>query len=223
MILFSYNFPHKKTMDFVFLAEYYGFKIDHVIAAPHVVLPEPKRKYKSNIPYMGLIETENLCFKKGIPYSVMPHNSDECIELLQKLKPTLGLISGARILSKKVIECFSKGIVNFHPGLIPECRGLDTAHWVGWDNLPVGVTSHFIDNRVDAGNIIQRKKVSLPDNPSLRDISFVLYQAQLEIFYPTIRDAHNKNKFELVTTIKKPYKYFPPELEEELMERINAL
>jgi hypothetical protein len=79
MILFAYDFPHKKTMDFIFLAEYYGFKIDHVVGAPHVDLPTPKRKYQSNIPYMGLIETEFLCFKKKIPYSVMPHNSDQCI------------------------------------------------------------------------------------------------------------------------------------------------
>jgi hypothetical protein len=38
-----------------------------------------------------------------------------------------------------------------------------------------------------------------------------------------MRDAYSKDKFELVDTIKKPYKYFPSELEDELMERINDL
>ena len=54
------------------------------------------------------------------------------------------------------IKGLSKGIINFHPGLIPEARGLDTPQWCIYDGIPLGVTSHFIDSKVDAGRIIER-------------------------------------------------------------------
>ena len=220
MILFTYDFPHKKTLDFIFYCRHYGYDIEAVIAAPKVKLPIPKRKYKAGVNLnIGVIPTVDICKSMDIPYHVIPHN--DSVELLQDLQPEVGLIAGARILSKDVINCFRKGIINFHPGGIPEARGLDTPRWIVYDDLPVAVTSHFIDPRVDGGWIIKRLDMEVEPNDTLKDIGLKLYLGQLEIFEETmkiaINSSMNHNELELVSNDAKPsYKYFPSELEEEL-------
>jgi phosphoribosylglycinamide formyltransferase-1 len=220
MILFAYHFPHKKTQDFIFYSQYYNFKIDAVIASPYVDLKQPPKKYPTNIQYIGLIDPLEMCFKLGIPYYVAKHNSSESLQILENYKPKLGLISGARLLSTEIIRSFSKGIINFHPGLIPEARGVDTLQWIIYDSLPMGVTSHFIDHRVDAGRIIERKELPRYKDDTLKDISLRLYHGQLEIFRETITRAKNDKYFERVQDdVKRSYGYFPTELEDEMYKR----
>jgi len=212
MILFAYDFPHRKTQDFIFYLNYYNFKIDAVIGAPKQLLNIPEQKYHSGVPTIGIHSTLEICWKMKIPYYTMGHNSDECLHFLEQRKPKLGLVAGARILKKEVIDKFSLGIMNFHPGGIPECRGLDTAHWIEHDNLPVAVTSHFIDGRVDGGWIIKRQEFNRPPNCTLQDIGSLLYYGQLAIFRESISAVKGKTKedFELVPKDAKPtYGYFP--------------
>ena len=109
----------------------------------------PRKKYRSHIRVTGLIHPAEICANMKIPFFACAHDSKECLELLDMYRPTLGMVSGARMLSGEVISKFKKGIINFHPGLIPEARGLDTAHWCIYDQVPLGVTCHFIDKRVD--------------------------------------------------------------------------
>ena len=212
MILFAYDFPHRKTQDFIFYLNYYNFKLDVVIGAPSVLLDVPEQQYHSSVPTIGIHDTREICWKLNIPYFMMGHNTDECLHLLEQKKPKLGLISGARILTKEVIDKFSLGIINFHPGGIPDCRGLDTAHWIMYNDLEVAVTSHFIDGRVDAGWIIKRQGFEKSKDYTLQDIGSLLYYGQLAIFRESISAVKGKNNedFEYVPTDVKPsYGYFP--------------
>ena len=54
---------------------------------------------------------------------------DEEFRLIKKHNLDIGIILGARILSKQIIDAFSIGIVNLHPGILPENRGLDNVKW----------------------------------------------------------------------------------------------
>ena len=211
MILFAYDFPHRKTQDFIFYLKYYNFKLDVVIGAPKQLIKVPEQQYHSDVPTIGIHDTRELCWKMSIPYYRMGHNSTECLHFLDQQKPKLGLISGARILKKEVIDKFSLGIINFHPGGIPDCRGLDTAHWIMYNNLRVAVTSHFIDGRVDAGWIIKRQEFEKPENYTLQDIGSLLYYGQLAIFRESISAVKGKKKedFEYVPKdAKVTYGYY---------------
>ena len=211
MILFAYDFPHRKTQDFINYLRYYNFKLDAVIGAPKLLLKIPEQKYHSSVSTIGLHDTREMCWKMKIPYYRMGHNSPECLEYLDRHKPKLGLISGARILKKEVIDKFSLGIINFHPGGIPDCRGLDTAHWIMYKELSVAVTSHFIDGRVDAGWIIKRQEFDKPKDYTLQDIGSLLYYGQLAIFRESISavKGHKKEDFEYVPKdAKAPYGYY---------------
>ena len=154
MIIFAYDFPHKKTIDFIIHCVLRGFKISAIVGAPPAKLNIPKSKIRSKIRHENFYHPSELANAFEIPYKVMPHNSLELESYLKNLKPDLGLISGARILKSNIIDTFETGIINFHPGLIPEARGLDALSWSILNNIDLGVTSHLIDHKVDAGRIL---------------------------------------------------------------------
>ena len=43
---------------------------------------------------------------------------------------------------------FDTGIINIHPGLLPENRGLDNIKWALYHNMPQGLTVNFIRKRL---------------------------------------------------------------------------
>ena len=86
-----------------------------------------------------------------------------------------------------IIDEFSKGIINFHPGLIPECRGLDALQWSIFNDVDLGVTSHLIDRKVDAGRLIEIKQIALFKDDTLLDLSERLYETQLEMLNSSLK------------------------------------
>jgi folate-dependent phosphoribosylglycinamide formyltransferase PurN len=222
MILFTYNFHHQKTQNLIFYCQYYGYSIDAVFAAEWRDLGFPEPKLRTGLHTLGTIHPADLCRKFAIPYHVVDHNSNEAIELLSEMQPKIGLIAGARILYSEVIDQFSKGIINFHPGLIPEVRGLDCVQWAIFEGHRIGVTSHLIDGRVDAGCII--KKIELPEYPddTILDLGERLNQGQLKIFFETIDSVTNdyQDSFTFIEKgAKPPNSHFPTELLPELAIR----
>jgi folate-dependent phosphoribosylglycinamide formyltransferase PurN len=199
--LFAYDFPHKKTKDFILTLEYFGYKLACIVAAPYVKLNIPQPKIRTSVHESELLHPRDLAKLFGIPYFVMPHNSAECIGILKKSKIDIGIIGGARILSQDVINAVQYGIINFHPGLIPENRGLDNLKWAIYMGIPQGVTSHFIDKRVDAGRVIIRKIVQIYSDDTLFDIQQRLYETQLELIDPTLKlvQIRSLEDFKLIT------------------------
>ena len=62
-------------------------------------------------------------------YFVLNHNSNTIVDIIREHSIDLGVIAGARILDHKIIKLFNRGIINFHPAILPECRGLDSLLW----------------------------------------------------------------------------------------------
>ena len=63
------------------------------------------------------------------------------------------IITGAIILDKEIIG--NKKIINVHPGIIPTTRGLDSFKWAIYNLDPLGITLHYIDQRVDSGEVLR--------------------------------------------------------------------
>jgi len=71
-------------------------------------------------------------------------NIDNCQELY--------IVLGGGILSAECVE--GKRILNCHPGIIPSSRGLDSFKWAIYEKKPLGVSLHYIDAEVDAGEVV---------------------------------------------------------------------
>ena len=179
IVMFAYNFPHRKTFDFIEKIYDNGFSISLILAANFVPIDKPKRAFQ-----LKKIESkspEELAKKYKIPYYVVRHNSLDSQTLLKKYAINFGVISGARILHKNIISSVSYGILNFHPGILPIIRGLDSILWSIYKDQPIGVTAHLINEHIDSGMLVQKKIISIDKNDDLQSLYEKNYQLQLDL------------------------------------------
>lgn len=170
--LFAYDFPHRKTQDFMtelFLA---GHRDVAVIAAPfrELEVGDKNRYFPTTLQRVPAANTVELAEAFGYPYVSLDHDDRDGIAgFIGKHGCDTAVIAGARIIKRAIIELFPGGIVNFHPGRIPETSGLDAFYYSIRNNVPVGVTAHFIDWRIDAGDLIffEELEVGLHDTPEI--------------------------------------------------------
>ena len=67
-----------------------------------------------------------------------------------------------KILSKTFIKNFKGKILNIHPSLLPKYKGLNThERAIRNKDKYSGCTVHFVNSRLDSGEIIKQKKVRI--------------------------------------------------------------
>ncbi|MBS1917400.1 MAG: hypothetical protein JST87_14065 [Bacteroidetes bacterium] len=74
-------------------------------------------------------------------------------------------------ISKKVLDLFECGILNFHLGNLPDYKGNATVNWTiinGEDHINGNI--HKMDPELDAGDIISRKAISITPSTYIADI-----------------------------------------------------
>jgi len=156
--IITYHYPHLKTEQVLLnLLKKYSPAQMHMYALPFV--PRKERNIQINHrPDQSIsIGPEVMAKAHGIAYTPVAHD----YEIPDGLD--YYLILGAGILSAEFVK--NKKTFNGHPGIIPAVRGLDAFKWSILENKPLGVTLHFIDERVDAGDIIS----IIPTNVYLSD------------------------------------------------------
>lgn len=206
-MLFIYDFPHKKTQDFLLRLYCEGYSIKYVIAAPKRKLPYKPLIYRIEPRYSDLIHPKKLCTKLAIRYYPLDHNSKEVVHILTQNPVDLYIISGARILNKEIIETTKNSLLNIHPGLLPENRGLDTLLWSIVNNIPIGISSHFLGNRIDCGSLIYRECLQLFHDDSLIDVSQRLIEKQSNILIHTLH-LLQRRKISLTNIETTNYPYY---------------
>lgn len=179
--LFAYDFPHRKSHDFIVELNIRIGKEFCVIAAPRKDLSVDRRKYLSfDIDVAPPLSAQYLCERLGVPFYAVEHEDFSKIsELQSNLGFQLGLIAGARIIPEDTIRVFPEGVVNFHPGLIPQTSGLDAFYYSIINDVDMGVTVHFIDEKVDAGDLIFFEPLAVNLNEPPEVVSFNNYQLQI--------------------------------------------
>ncbi len=108
---------------------------------------------------------------KIINYNNKNSAEKQMIRLVKKYHINLICLAGfMKILSKKFIKNFKYKIINIHPSLLPKYKGLKT-HERAIKNKDKfsGCTVHFVNERLDSGKIILKKKVKLlkSDTPKI--------------------------------------------------------
>ena len=106
--------------------------------------------------------------KNKIPTKIINYKNKikaekEIIKYLDKYNINLICLAGfMKILSKYFIKKFKNKIINIHPSLLPKYKGLNTHERVINNNEKFsGCTVHYVNENLDSGKIILRKKVKL--------------------------------------------------------------
>ncbi len=111
-------------------------------------------------------------------------NSHDLVDYIESVRPHVGVFTGGGLLKSKIINCFYKGIINCHMGLLPKYRGMDVVEWPIIDkSFNLGLTTHLIDKGVDTGDIIRTK-------------TYHVRYSNYELQY--VRDEFEKNMCEMI-------------------------
>jgi folate-dependent phosphoribosylglycinamide formyltransferase PurN len=180
--LFAYAFPHRKTRDFILELASSGFTRVSVIAAPwrKLVVADSGVHLPNSIQHAPPHGTSEACKLCNFSYHEIPHDDVEAIAALQREHGfDLGIVAGARILKPAILRMFNKGIVNFHPGKLPEAAGLDAFFKTITQRSSPGVTAHYIDHRVDAGRELFFEETQLGPDDMPEVVRHNIYQSEL--------------------------------------------
>lgn len=98
----------------------------------------------------------------------------------------ISLLSG-RMIKHPLIEFPKYGCINFHPGPLPECRGLKGYSFAILSNMNYyGVSAHYIDEeKFDVGPLIDTKR--FPINP-MKETAYSLVKKTEPIFIDFFKD-----------------------------------
>ncbi len=99
-----------------------------------------------------------------------------------------------RILKKEEFEDIPYGAINFHPGYLPYNRGMYPHVWPLIDGSPAGVTLHYINEKVDTGDIIAQKRIKVSPTDIASDLEEKTQHEIFELFkkmWMKIKDNRN--------------------------------
>ena len=90
-------------------------------------------------------------------------NTDATKKLLRDLSPDIVILGQTGIVSKDILGIPRIGLLNAHPGILPDYRGIDCPQWAIFNGEPekLGCSLHWVDTGVDTGNIIRSEKFDI--------------------------------------------------------------
>jgi len=139
--------------------------------------------------------------------------SNDFINKLKEVKATLQVIVAFRMLPKIVWEIPIYGTFNLHASLLPSYRGAAPIHWAIINGEEkTGVTTFFIDEKIDTGEIILQKEILIHKDEivgELHDRLMILGATLVSETVSNIRDNKVSTKKQPKIDIKIAPKLFP--------------
>ncbi len=158
-----------------------GYDISAVVTVPdkpqgrHLKMqPSPVKKFalENNL---NILQPENL-------------KSEDFISSIKEISPDIIVVIAFRILPQEVYSISNLGTFNLHASLLPKYRGaapINRAIMNG--EKTTGVTSFFLDNKVDTGNIILQRSIEISDDDNFGTLYNKLSELGSEVTLETVR------------------------------------
>lgn len=179
-----------------------------VIEEASGVAEEEREKFLRRIDGRPLAPTlERQAREHGVPVLTVPiHSSERLMEHLGALALDLVVLGGTRILRGAILKHPREGILNSHPGLLPECRGSSSPAWSVFHDIPIGASTHFIDEGIDTGDLLLRRELPVRRGMHYEDLCYetlllagVLMKEALEAYergeWPRLRRPQGRSRW----------------------------
>ena len=207
--LLTYNTPHRKTQDVLLRLLAKGYDVT-LVAQPFTKEERPEPIYPHRPTGAININPKELSTLIRCDYIVCDHNH------LNRLDCDVYIIGGA-----KIITSLPKApVINSHPGVLPYTRGLDSFKWAIYHGLPIGVTVHIIDEKIDSGHIIYREEIQKEPAEQFYHLAMRLYDFEINALVEHFNDSDQEIEQDFYTEYPdKPFTRMSHIQEVEMMKR----
>lgn len=159
-------------------------------------------------------------------YSFNSLKDSELLDFLQEKNYDIGIQGGGLgLISPELFNSFNYGMLNFHPGDLPQYKGSQCPEHQIMDGKNVVCTCHLVSEELDGGDIVSKKVLDLDLNSYYhmrssiyREVSKFLVEviqniASLEVFKSSlVKQNSNGNVFK-----------YDPDLEEKIITEWETL
>ncbi|NNJ58652.1 MAG: methionyl-tRNA formyltransferase [Lutibacter sp.] len=127
--------------------------------------------------------------------------SEEFIQELEALNANLQIVVAFRMLPKVVWQMPIYGTFNLHASLLPAYRGAAPINWAIINGeTKTGVTTFFIDEKIDTGNIILQQEVLIRNDETVGELHDKLMNVGSELVVKTVNQIQQNT----IKTYKQP-------------------
>ena len=116
-----------------------------------------------------------------------PNAAAELVQMLRDAGVDLVALAGfMRVLKSPMLIAFPRRIINIHPSLLPKFPGLEA--WkqaLASGETITGCTVHYLDEKIDHGDIIAQRDVPILPNDSSESLHARIQVAEHEL-YPAV-------------------------------------
>lgn len=135
-------------------------------------------------------DVKKYALEHDIPLMQPPKLKDpEFLERLHAVGADLFVVIAFRMLPEAVWKMPPMGTFNLHAALLPKYRGAAPInHAVINGERETGVTTFFIDSRIDTGEIIDQKSVAISDEDDAGTVHDMLMHLGAEMTLKTVND-----------------------------------
>ena len=157
------------------------YQIAGVITAPDRPAGRGQKLHQSDIKKYALSQNLRL---------LQPTNlkDDDFLKELKSLNANVQIVVAFRMLPEVVWSMPEYGTFNLHASLLPDYRGAAPIHWAIINGeQKTGVTTFFIDEKIDTGAIILQKEVSIKEDETVGTLHDALQHIGSELVVETLK------------------------------------
>ncbi|WP_299390579.1 methionyl-tRNA formyltransferase [uncultured Gelidibacter sp.] len=163
----------------------HDYNIVGVITAPDKPAGRGQKLHQSDVKKYALSQNLRL---------LQPTNlKDEgFLSELKSLDANVHIVVAFRMLPEAVWKMPEYGTFNLHASLLPDYRGAAPIHWAVINGEEkTGVTTFFIDEKIDTGAIILQKEVAIKDDETVGTLHDTLQNIGSELVIDTLKLIEN--------------------------------
>lgn len=118
------------------------------------------------------------------------------IDIIKKIKDMnpdiICVVAYGRILPKEILEIPKCGCINVHPSLLPKYRGSAPIQWTILNgDKKTGVTTMYLNEEMDAGDIILKQEVVIDENETSGELWNRLSKIGAKLLVKTLEQIEN--------------------------------
>jgi len=141
------------------------------------------------------------CKSANLPLGFFDNiNNDDFVSILRSHHPDLIVLGGAPLIKEKVINLPRIGVLNSHPGILPQAKGMDVVAHSIINDIPLGVTVFKVDAGIDSGPILL-----------IRSLKRSIVGKQLHEIEAMVEELTSESMLEAVRIVKTGNYHFEPQ------------